>query len=137
MEYTTPSNRGIVIDTFTLFVQRFPQLSATFGNRWGEWKDRNSFKKCFKLLSCAGLVWASQNSLIRFHVGDNAHRNSVACAVDVQPACLEASKLDAIPIVDTVGEFIGGAALGGLLWCKGSKMRNSCLLHFFTCEEVI
>jgi hypothetical protein len=34
---------------------------------------------------------------------------------------------------DTVGEFIGGAALGSLLGCESSKVRNSCLLHFFSC----
>src|SRR5262249_8080112 len=28
---------------------------------------------------------------------------------------------DAISFIDTVGEFIGGAALSGLLWCKGSN----------------
>jgi hypothetical protein len=43
---------------------------------------------------------------------------------------------DAIPIIDTVGELVG-AELGSLLGSKGSKVRNPCFLHFFSCYEVI
>jgi hypothetical protein len=43
---------------------------------------------------------------------------------------------DAIAKVDTVGELVG-AELGSLLGSKGSKVRNPCFLHFFSCYEVI
>ncbi|SRR6266566_4292279 len=44
--------------------------------------------------------------------------------------------VDTIPNVDTVGELVD-AESGNLLRCKSSKMRDSRLLHFFSCYEVI
>jgi hypothetical protein len=58
-----------------------------------------------------------------------AHEDELLC----KELVVYLAGLDAISIVDTVGEFIGGAALGSLLGCESSKVRNSCLLHFFSC----
>src|SRR5436309_15667386 len=64
------------LNALTLSVQCFPHLSAPFGTCKRKWKYRNGLQKCFKLLAGAGGAWASQHSLIGFHVGDNAHSNA-------------------------------------------------------------
>ena len=43
---------------------------------------------------------------------------------------------DIMPSVDTVGELVQ-TELGSLLGCKSSKVRDSCLLRFFSGYEVI
>ena len=43
---------------------------------------------------------------------------------------------DTMPIVDTVGELVE-AELSDLLRSKGGKVRNPCVLHFFSSNEVI
>jgi len=45
---------------------------------------------------------------------------------------IHAVQLDTMPSVDTVGELLGIES-GGLFGSQCSKVRNPCLLYFFSC----
>ncbi len=102
--------KGAGFDALLLFFQVFPQDSAPFGNRQREGKDRNTPAECLQLGSRFLWMGTLYNSLVGFHVGDDADGNTLGGKPLKKLVCLR-------DVCEVVNEKIGVNKIGHtLVW---------------------